>query len=540
MKASKITHKNELRIKVDAPYNRESIALLKQIADARWSKTIKAWHIPYTQAAFKQLKALYPNVEYPVAKRDIQEDAGKLTGANLPLVNPQNTIVIDVTGRQILLKMPKNNTDIHFVLSLRFARWDKKSFCWVIPHYPGNLELLKDYFKERLSQITVHKTFEVMSATDQKRTLAMDEVLMIKTTSGRLKVIFGYNKVLMQKIKSFPLHQWNVQNKWWSIPYNDVWLQSIREVAGEQQMQVIYEEEQADETKKDRITPFDIPNYRSCPTEYLLKLRELRYSERTVKNYGSMFEEFINYYHTYEMERIIEPQIVAFMRYLVMERRVSSSYQNQAINAIKFYYERVLGGQRKIYTLDRPRIEKTMPEVLSEKEVADLLRVTDNLKHKCILMVIYSGGLRLSEVINLQLKDIDSDRMQIRIEQGKGKKDRYTLLSPKLLVLLRTYFVNYKPKVWLFEGPVAGTNYSASSVQVIFREAVRKAGIRKKVTVHTLRHSFATHLLEGGVDLRYIQTLLGHESSKTTEIYTHITTKGFDQIKSPLDKLDIF
>jgi site-specific recombinase XerD len=154
-------------------------------------------------------------------------------------------------------------------------------------------------------------------------------------------------------------------------------------------------------------------------------------------------------------------------------------------------------------------------------------------------MLAYSAGLRISELINVKINDIDSKRMQIRIEQSKGKKDRYTLLSPKLLEILRVYFKEYKPKELLFEG-ASGGNYSQRSIQAILKASMAKAGIKKHASVHTLRHSFATHLLENGTDLRYIQSLLGHESSKTTEIYTHITTKGFDQIKSPLDKLDIF
>jgi len=176
---------------------------------------------------------------------------------------------------------------------------------------------------------------------------------------------------------------------------------------------------------------------------------------------------------------------------------------------------------------------------LSEAEVKNILSNVNNLKHKVILMTIYSAGLRISEAINLKIKDIDSNRMQIRVEQSKGKKDRYTLLSKKTLEMLRLYFKEYKPKEWLFEGAKEGTPYSAKSIQTIFTEATKLAGIKKRATVHTLRHSFATHLLENGTDLRYIQSLLGHESSKTTEIYTHITTKGFDQILSPLDKLDL-
>jgi site-specific recombinase XerD len=230
--------------------------------------------------------------------------------------------------------------------------------------------------------------------------------------------------------------------------------------------------------------------------------------------------------------------IVVFCQYLVIDRKVSASHQNQAINAIKFYYERVLGGQRKFYNLVRPNKEKALPNVLSTQEVTALLKATTNLKHRAILTTIYSSGLRIGEAINLKIKDIDSNRMQIRVEQAKGKKDRYTLLSTKTLTLLRTYIKTYRPKTHLFEGPEGGP-YSARSIQVFFKERCQKAGITKKVTVHTLRHSFATHLLEKGTDLRYIQVLLGHESSKTTEIYTHMTTKGFDQIISPMDDLEI-
>lgn len=198
----------------------------------------------------------------------------------------------------------------------------------------------------------------------------------------------------------------------------------------------------------------------------------------------------------------------------------------------------MLGGRRKVYLIERPREEKFLPEVLSQEEVTALLNATDNLKHKAVLMTIYSGGLRISELINLKIKDIDSDRMQIRIEQAKGKKDRYTLLGQKTLEVLRSYVKQYQPREWLFEGVNHGP-YSETSIKKALRTALDKTKITKRVSPHTLRHSFATHLLEMGTDLRYIQNLLGHQSSKTTEIYTHITVKGFDQIKNPLDRLDI-
>jgi site-specific recombinase XerD len=167
-----------------------------------------------------------------------------------------------------------------------------------------------------------------------------------------------------------------------------------------------------------------------------------------------------------------------------------------------------------------------------------LIQSIDNLKHKTIVMLAYSSGLRLSELVNIKLTDIDRDRMQIRVTQSKGKKDRYTKLSNKFLGVLDTYLDKYQPREWLFEGVGSGT-YSTRSIQNIVKLAAQKAGIKKHISVHTLRHSFATHLLENGTDLRYIQSMLGHDSSKTTEIYTHVTTKGFDQIISPLDNLDV-
>ena len=199
--------------------------------------------------------------------------------------------------------------------------------------------------------------------------------------------------------------------------------------------------------------------------------------------------------------------------------------------------KKVLGGDRKYYNIDRPFKPKKLPVVLSEEEVKRIIQSIDNLKHRCMILLIYSGGLRISELINLKISDIDSKRIMIHIKGAKGKKDRMTLLSEKVLLQLRVYFKEYKPKEYLFEGQAGGI-YAARSIQTLFVHACRKAKIIKEATVHTLRHSFATHLLESGTDLRYIQVLLGHESSKTTEIYTHITTKGMDQIKSPLDRLD--
>ena len=215
------------------------------------------------------------------------------------------------------------------------------------------------------------------------------------------------------------------------------------------------------------------------------------------------------------------------MRFLLQSienRHWSESAQNQAVNAVKFYFEKVLGQERTFYEL-RPKRSKKLPGVFSEEEIVALFRVIENLKHRTILMLIYSSGLRIGESIKLRKADINLERMSIFIKAGKGKKDRYSILSDKIILLLKQYLEFYKPDYWLFEGQDGG-QYSTRSIQKIFRRAVAKSGVNPYSTVHTLRHSFATHLLERGMDLRYIQSLLGHSSSETTEIYTHITQKA--------------
>ena len=234
---------------------------------------------------------------------------------------------------------------------------------------------------------------------------------------------------------------------------------------------------------------------------------------------------------------INEIDIKAYLKHLV-DRDVSKSYQNQSINAIRFYYEIVLGLPNRYYHIDRPRSDNKLPLILSVQEVQKLLMTVTNLKHKAILTTIYSAGLRISELLELKMSDIQSDRKLILVRNSKGNKDRTTLLGNSTLKILREYYKQYKPKDYLFEGAKGG-RYSATSAQNILKKALFKAGIIKPATLHTLRHSFATHLLEQGTNLRYIQVLLGHESPKTTEVYTRVSTSGIEDIINPLDMLDI-
>jgi site-specific recombinase XerD len=259
-----------------------------------------------------------------------------------------------------------------------------------------------------------------------------------------------------------------------------------------------------------------------------------RYSYRTIKSYSNALKTFFLYFEHKNPENINPSEIEQFINKMVLIDNISQSYQKVLVGSIKLFYNELLRKNYKLNYLYPDRPEKKLPVVLDKSEIQLLLNSIQNLKHRAILSVIYSAGLRLSEVIEMKLNDIDSKRMLIKIVQGKGKKDRYVMLSEKLLIILREYYKEYKPKEYLFEGQKGG-KYSARSVQAIFKEALRNSKIKKEASVHTLRHSFATHLLESGTDIRIIQQLLGHSSLKTTQIYTQVSSSKISEIKSPLD-----
>ncbi len=278
------------------------------------------------------------------------------------------------------------------------------------------------------------------------------------------------------------------------------------------------------------------PDYQLALDLMYQKLVLKNYSEHTIKTYRHMFKQFLRHIHPMSLHKVSTAHIMHYHHLLVTKRNVSASYQNQSINAIKFYIEKVLNLPKLQYDLCRPRKSKTLPKVISLEEVSRILDVTTNIKHKAILSVIYGCGLRISECINLKNEDIDSSNMRVWVRNAKGKKDRITLLSSSLLELLRDYYRIYKPKQWLFEG-VNDKQYSTSSIRQVFNRSKKKALVNVPATVHTLRHSFATHLLDCGTNLRYIQKLLGHSSSKTTEIYTHVSTTNLTNITSPFEML---
>lgn len=266
-------------------------------------------------------------------------------------------------------------------------------------------------------------------------------------------------------------------------------------------------------------------------------LRSKRYSESTIKTYSESIVIFLRYFAEKDIEEIDNEDLITFNNNYILKNNLSSSYQNQVVNGVKLFFKAINGFKMDVDLIHRPRRQKLLPNVLSKEEVKKIITTPINLKHRLMLSLIYACGLRRSELLNLKPQDILSDRNVIHIRQSKGKKDRIVPLSASLLEPLREYYRLYKPINWLFEGQVKGEQYSAKSLQNVLKQSLERTGIRKPVTLHWLRHSYATHLLENGTDVRYIQELLGHKSSKTTEIYTHVSTKSIQNIKSPFDEL---
>ncbi|MBP8960586.1 MAG: tyrosine-type recombinase/integrase [Bacteroidales bacterium] len=263
-----------------------------------------------------------------------------------------------------------------------------------------------------------------------------------------------------------------------------------------------------------------------------------RYPVTTVKTYTGMIETFLRFVSPKEASDCSTDDIIRLVDEYILPKGLSYSYQNQMASALKKFFGTICKTSIEPVEIGRPRRQHRLPNVLSKQEVKNILDSASNEKHRVMLSIIYGCGLRRSEVLNLVPADIDKDRKLIRIRQSKGFKDRFVPLSEKLVDMINQYILHYRPEKYLFEGQYPGSRYSETSLEKVFRTAFERAGIKKQnITLHGLRHSYATHLLEAGTDLRYIQELLGHRSSKTTEIYTHVSTQSIQKIRSPFDDL---
>jgi integrase/recombinase XerD len=454
-------HKNEERLFLEFDYDTELIAIAKAIPGIAWSRTRKCWHIPDTKDAYEQLLSVFPHIEDTTPLVQPMKEAVLTGPAMTEKIRQQITagIEICVTGKQIQVKLPKNETDIQFLLTFKYARWNKTGFNWVIPNYGNNLQLLENYFNTRITDLDFSKEPLPKPEPPIGEQYPITDLPPLTTENKNDTERFG---------------QW---------------------------------------------------------------MEQKRYSPSTITTYVQAIGVFLRFISPKTSAEATNQDMECFVYQYMIPRRLSYSYQNQAINAAKLFFKQMRGTLLITEQLERPRREHKLPNVLSKEEVKAIIQVLQNQKHRTMLSLIYACGLRRSELINFKPLHIDSKRHLLIVLNAKGKKDRVIPISDKTIEMLRGYYKLYLPKTWLFEGQITGEQYSETSLQEVLKHAVRKANIHKPVTLHWLRHSYATHLLESGTDLRYIQELLGHKSSKTTEIYTHVTEKSLGKIKSPFDDM---
>ncbi len=372
---------------------------------------------------------------------------------------------------------------------------------------------------------------------------------MIHMGESRLMLNFKYDPELVNLVKQIEGAQWNNSNKCWYLPDRSDMLSRLftlfRGVA-----YLDYSDLKPRVPlipaglKKERISPKDLTGVLVAEEEDAIRMfrrwmYHCRYSKLTMRTYTASLITFLKFIKPKVALEVKEEDVVYFVTEYILRNGMSYAYQNQVVSALKLFYGEVYKTRLEIEKLDRPRREHKLPNVLGKGEVESILKAPLNLKHRTMLVMIYGCGLRRGELLNLEPRHIDQERKLLIIRQAKGMKDRVVPLSDKMLAKIREYREAYKPVVWLFEGQGKGKKYSEASLQEVFKQALKKSGIGKPATLHWLRHSFATHLLESGTDLRYIQELLGHKSSRTTEIYTHVSIRSIQNIRSPYDELDL-
>lgn len=376
---------------------------------------------------------------------------------------------------------------------------------------------------------------------------------------SRLALKFGYNPPLYNAVKSIPNRAWSQTLRRWHLPDTTEskielakltnmgitlrWADKIViEPSGSMPEEINPADEiEKEETLKPSIKEFckkreSNDRYQGEIEKFNRYLTQRRYSPKTISTYTEGLNQFLKYTSKPVLE-IENSDLERFSHDFIIKNRYSLSFQNQIINAVKLFFRSAYNTKFDIDAVERPRREHKLPNVLSKDEVKQILLASRNIKHRAMLSLIYACGLRRSELLNLKPYDVDSKRGLLIIRLSKGKKDRVVPISEKTIDMLREYYKTYKPTTWLFEGQKQGEQYSEQSLQKVLKVALDKAKIKKPVTLHWLRHSYATHLLESGTDLRYIQELLGHKKSQTTEIYTHVSVQSIQKISSPFDSL---
>ena len=494
----RLFHRNEWRYAVLFEYDRKLIGLVRSIKSSRWSQTNDCWYTDCNEETLKQILTTFRE------SADIDISAIASGGENKEMYQA-------------------GTTD---------SKEDQTS---------DNEDLFSD------DSPPPQATKAIDTEKESSRHFGPVK-FSINEADGRLVIKFlgKYDPAWIKELKSFGRVQYDSSKKEWLLRWSQIAVDSLSDYFTTTGITVIIVKQELSPAIKgkrieeggevrDRILSKSSMDGLESVRRYL---EEKRYSMRTISSYMANLELFFKFFAEKEPADINEEDISLFVNKYILRLGYSASYQNLTISAIKIYYSLSEKRTLNLDSIERPRRSRPLPKVLSKEEVLKIFSATRNNKHKLILWLIYSCGLRRSEVINIKLTDLDSERGVLNIRQGKGNVDRIVPVPDKVWEKIRSYLKGHKPAGYLFEGQ-SGGKYSVESVYSIFKQSLRRAGIRKDVGVHSLRHSYATHLHESGLDIRYIQELLGHKSSRTTEIYTHISRRNLFAIRSPIEDMDI-
>ncbi len=555
----RINHRDAQRIAIFLPKGHEKENLVRAIIGRLWSRTFNCWHIADHQENIEVLKAIFPELvkktvplspEKPgstvtskIVTEDNQAEAslGRIISAEtVPKLPIQDGVKILDTQTNLQAEsqnfkkitvlfeagyiLCKVNYRIPETQMLKFKQhpaifYSKKRKSWCARANHANINSFQQLFSI-WTEIELQTILKKIPRETKTAYLTLDERFKGKFSFK----FYPLHAETLEFIKKIPNRNYHKVEKKWVLPYSKEVLEHLLDFLTSHQYVI--------KNDIDAKKPFRKLNHREkqnflieqSPAEaqeailhYTNHLIARRYSYNTVQNYAHAFNRFLKYHpaqkHSHQDKAIIEHYF-----YELAKTNISESTINTHVNAVKYYYEQIL-------------------DVLNKEEVTQIFRAVENKKHLSMLLLAYSAGLRLGEIVCLQIKDIDSQRMLIHIRGGKGKKDRMVTLSEVMLAHLREFVALYKPQLYLFEGQIKGDHYSTRSLQQIFSRAKKAANIQKKATMHTLRHSYATHLLEAGTDIHLIQLLLGHHSIKTTLKYLHVSNRTLSSIKSPLDDL---
>ena len=572
IRIKKIFHRGDYQIAIYFEPNQQLTKLVRSVK-AVWSKTYKCWYIPYNKEKYNELRQTFEMIEViadqnhdpldkPVALID-QGGTKVVATSYSPVVNiflPEvqsagqkscckwegKLKVLKDVGKYWVLAIPYVDTVSKALLKIRGVYWNKKEQAYFIfRHLAVKIKV------EALLGITNILPCNYYSNTEEGEGNTGEMTVEVnKDDLKTFKLLVPPVSALIQQIKRWYCVRFNKSENVYILPATPDIISNLRLVASQTGIQLInnlpagyVRKEYTPNQKKVKLTamvnqlekqiPLQVKTYANAMMDYLMAKN---YSDNTLRVYTEAFLLFLRQHEYKNPDELTERDIVRSLS-LMMQNGLSASTGHSLINALLFYYRNVLKRETFALVLPRPKKEKKLPAVLTMAECYSIFSVISNPKHKLLLLLGYGAGLRLGEIINLKWADILLTEFKIHIKGAKGNKDRIVMLPYSIISYLENYKHLFKGETWVFEGQFKGESYSPRTVQLVMKQALVRVGLEKKASVHTLRHSFATHLLEAGTDIRYIQGLLGHNSINTTTIYTHLTNKGVNRVQSPLDQM---